>query len=151
MTALNIHLSRNTLCVVSSSQPCLPLAYIIYLCSLLPSRLTALLSHATLNEWLQKLYITPFGRNIHQSGVPTALFSCYMAGATYVNLLLSAQKFEWRRKFSRRSCPESNPRPSDHESGALTTELSPTPDGRYRNPLLLLLLIINQAFYPSLQ
>ena len=33
----------------------------------------------------------------------------------------------WRRKFSRRSCRDSNPRPFDHESGALTTELSPLP------------------------
>ena len=32
-----------------------------------------------------------------------------------------------RRKFSRRSCRVSNPRPFDHESGALTTELSPLP------------------------
>ena len=31
----------------------------------------------------------------------------------------------WRRKFSRRSCRDSNPRPFNHESGALTTELSP--------------------------
>ena len=33
----------------------------------------------------------------------------------------------WRRKFSRRSSRDSNPRPFDHESGALTTELSPLP------------------------
>ena len=32
-----------------------------------------------------------------------------------------------RRKFFRRSCRVSNPRPFDHESGALTTELSPSP------------------------
>ena len=30
----------------------------------------------------------------------------------------------WRRKFSRRSCRDSNPRPFNHESGALTTDLS---------------------------
>ncbi len=30
-------------------------------------------------------------------------------------------------KFSRRSCRDSNPRPFDHESGVLTTELSPPP------------------------
>ena len=29
------------------------------------------------------------------------------------------------KKFSRRSCRDSNPRPFDQESGALTTELSP--------------------------
>ena len=31
----------------------------------------------------------------------------------------------WRKKLSRRSCGDSNPGPLDHESGALTTELSP--------------------------
>ena len=34
----------------------------------------------------------------------------------------------WRRKFSRRSSRDSNPRPFNHESGALTTELSPPPN-----------------------
>ena len=33
-------------------------------------------------------------------------------------------KSQHRRKFSRRSCRDSNPRPFDQESGALTTELS---------------------------
>ena len=33
----------------------------------------------------------------------------------------------WRRKFSRRSCRDSNPQPFAHKSGALTTELSPLP------------------------
>ena len=37
------------------------------------------------------------------------------------------RKLTRRRKFSRRSCRDSNPRPFDHESGALTTELSPPP------------------------
>ena len=37
------------------------------------------------------------------------------------------RKLPWRRKFSRRSCWVSNPRPFDHESGALTTELFPPP------------------------
>ena len=36
-----------------------------------------------------------------------------------------AESWHWRRKLSRRSCRDSNPRPFDHESGALTTELSP--------------------------
>ena len=38
---------------------------------------------------------------------------------------VSTEGWPWRRKFSRRSCRYSNPRPFDHESGALTTELSP--------------------------
>ena len=33
----------------------------------------------------------------------------------------------WRRKFSRRSCSGSSQRPFDHESGTVTTELSPLP------------------------
>ena len=37
------------------------------------------------------------------------------------------KKGPWRRKFSRRSCKDSNPRPFNHESGALTTELFPLP------------------------
>ena len=40
---------------------------------------------------------------------------------------VSIESWPWRRKFSRRSCRDSNPRPFNHESGALTTELSPPP------------------------
>ena len=40
---------------------------------------------------------------------------------------VSTESWPWRRKFSRRSSRDSNPRPFDHESGALTTELSPLP------------------------
>ena len=36
---------------------------------------------------------------------------------------VSTGSWPWRRKFSRRFCRDSNPRPFDHESGALTTEL----------------------------
>ena len=39
----------------------------------------------------------------------------------------STESWPWRRKLSRRSSRDSNPRPFDHESGALTTELSPLP------------------------
>ena len=35
---------------------------------------------------------------------------------------VSTNSWPWRRKFSRRSCRDSNPRPFNHESGALTTE-----------------------------
>ena len=35
------------------------------------------------------------------------------------------RKSTLEKKFSRRSCSDSNPRPFNHESGALTTELSP--------------------------
>ena len=37
------------------------------------------------------------------------------------------RKLTLRKKFSRRACKNSNPRPFNHESGALTTELSPLP------------------------
>ena len=36
----------------------------------------------------------------------------------------STESRPWRRKFSHRSSRDSNPRPFNHESGALTTELS---------------------------
>ena len=38
-----------------------------------------------------------------------------------------SQHRPWRRKFPDRSCRDSNPQPFDHESCALTTELSPLP------------------------
>ena len=40
---------------------------------------------------------------------------------------ISTESRPWRRKFSRCSSRDSNPRPFNHESGALTTELSPPP------------------------
>ena len=46
------------------------------------------------------------------------------------------RKRNLEKKFSRHSCRESNPRPFDHESGALTTELflfPPTADLMQRN------------------
>ena len=47
----------------------------------------------------------------------------------------STESRPWRIQFSRRSCRDSNPRPFNHEPGAVTTELSP--------PFHVL------AFYPS--
>ena len=38
---------------------------------------------------------------------------------------VSTESWPWRRKFSRRSSRDSNPRPFDRESSALSTELSP--------------------------
>ena len=40
---------------------------------------------------------------------------------------VSTESWPWSRKFSHRSFRDSNPRPFDHESGALTTELSLPP------------------------
>ena len=37
---------------------------------------------------------------------------------------VSTQSYLWRRKFSRRSCRDSNSQPFDHESGALMNKLS---------------------------
>ena len=42
-------------------------------------------------------------------------------------ITVSTESWPWRRKFSRRSCRDSNPRPFNHESGALTTDLSRSP------------------------
>ena len=48
-------------------------------------------------------------------------------GGTDTEIRVSTESWPWRRKFSSRSSRDSNPRPFDHESGALTTELSPPP------------------------
>ena len=46
----------------------------------------------------------------------------------YRNKSQRKKSWPWRRKFARRSrCRDSNPRPFNHESGALTTELSSLP------------------------
>ena len=49
-------------------------------------------------------------------------------GGTDTEIRVSTESRPWRRKFSRRSSRDSNPRPFNHESGALTTELSPPPN-----------------------
>ena len=49
-------------------------------------------------------------------------------GGTDTEIRVSTKSRPRRRKFSRRSCRDSNPRPFNHESGALTTELSPPRD-----------------------
>ena len=57
-------------------------------------------------------------------------FTCYCGntgGGTDTEIRVSTESRPWRRKFSRRSSRDSNPRPFNHESGALTTELSPPP------------------------
>ena len=43
---------------------------------------------------------------------------------TVTEIRVSTESRPWRRKFSCRSCRDSNPRPFSHESGALNTELS---------------------------
>ena len=48
-------------------------------------------------------------------------------GGTDTKIRVSTESWLWRRKLSRRSCRDSNPRPFNHESGALTTELSRSP------------------------
>ena len=40
---------------------------------------------------------------------------------------VSTESWPWRSKLSCRSCRDSNPQPFNHESGALTTELSCSP------------------------
>ena len=44
---------------------------------------------------------------------------------------VSTQSWLWRRKFSCRSCRDSNSQPFDHESGALTNQLSRLPTKDY--------------------
>ena len=53
-------------------------------CSLLSSRLTALMSYVILNEWLYR-FIARLENKIHRSGVLTALFDSYIAGTTEIS------------------------------------------------------------------
>ena len=55
-------------------------------------------------------------------------FTCYCGntGMERIPKWVSTESRSRRIKFSRRSSRDSNPRPFNHESGALTTELSPT-------------------------
>ena len=46
-------------------------------------------------------------------------------GGTDTEIRVSTESWPWRRIFSRRSSRDLNPRPFNHESGALTSELSP--------------------------
>ena len=48
-------------------------------------------------------------------------------GGADADIRVSTESWPWRIKFSRSSCRDSNPRPFNHESGALTTELSRSP------------------------
>ena len=59
-------------------------------------------------------------------------------GGTDTEIRVSTESRPWRRKFSRRSGRDSNPQPFSHESGALTTELSPAPSLRPQKPCGLL-------------
>ena len=45
-----------------------------------------------------------------------------------LEIRVSTESGPWRRKFSRCSCQDSNPGPFNHESDALTTELSLLPE-----------------------
>ena len=48
-------------------------------------------------------------------------------GGMDTEIRVSTENRPWRRKFSCHSCRDSNPWPFNHESGILTTELSPPP------------------------
>ena len=53
-------------------------------------------------------------------------------GGTDTEIRVSTESRPWRRKFSRRSSRDSNTRPFNHESGALTTEPSLLPISQLR-------------------
>ena len=48
-------------------------------------------------------------------------------GGTDTEIRVSTESWPWRRTFSSSSCRDSNPRPFNHESSALTAELSMSP------------------------
>ena len=83
-------------------------------------------------------------------------------GGTDTKIRVSTESWLWRRKLSRRSCRDSNPRPFNHESGALTTKLSHFPDAsilvspvKWQTAIVCLfvryvLCECNSAFYETL-
>ena len=60
-------------------------------------------------------------------------FTCYCGntGVERIPKWVSTECRPWRRKFSRCSSRDSNPRPFIHEFGSLTTELSPPPNKKW--------------------
>ena len=56
-------------------------------------------------------------------------FTCYCSntGVEWIPKWVSTESRPWKRKFSCHSSRDSNPWPFNHESSALTTELSPSP------------------------
>ena len=68
-----------------------------------------------------------FGQNDRDLVCATAV----TRGGTDTEITVSTDSWPWRRQISRCSCRDSNPRPFNHEAGALTTELSPHPGSAY--------------------
>ena len=67
-------------------------------------------------------------------------FTCYCGntgGGMDTEVRVSTDSRPWKRKFSPRSCRDSNPQPFSHESGTLTTELFPSPIFRTMWPCCL--------------
>ena len=64
---------------------------------------------------------------INELDKPRRLWILRLSFGTDIEMQVSTESWPRRRKFSHRSCLDSNPRPFHHESGALTTELSPLP------------------------
>ena len=105
---------------------------------LLPSRRKFCVHHTTMHHvtWGKATYI--WCMHVQQqpatctSGRMTGIFYVLLryvirgwnGGGTDTEIRVSTETRPWRRKFSRRSCRDSNPQPFNHESGALTTELS---------------------------
>ena len=108
---------------------------------LLPSRRTfcehTTTSAYTMHKITEALYSKPHTSVLNCNLAATCILG-RMTGIFYVLLRqhrvgtdteigLSTENLPWKRIFSYRSCRDSNPRPFNHESGALTTELSPPP------------------------
>ena len=75
-------------------------------------------------------------------------------GGTDTEIRVGTESRPWRRKFSHRSCRDSNPRPFHHESGASTNELSTLPNiyilqqiHRFRKFIKLLTIPVNSRNY----
>ena len=64
-------------------------------------------------------------------------FHAHLLALSHMRMRISSESLPWRRKFSHRFCQDSIPRPLNHKSITLTTELSPLPhvymQGRMRD------------------
>ena len=99
-------------------------------------RLGAFCVHHTNVHHITSLYSKPrtYGAYVFSCKQPPALLAewpgfvratAVTRGWTDAEIRVRTESWAWRRNFSRRCSPDSNPRPFDHESGVLTTELSP--------------------------
>ena len=100
---------------------------------LLPSRRMFCAHHTTGHQFTVSLYAKPHCRmyicltvtcRLHFWQSDRDLLHAVAQGWNGYQNKSQHRKLTWRRKFSRRSCRDSNPRPFNHRSGTLTTDIA---------------------------